>query len=147
MKPINSSAPVKAKKSIVIHADIERVWNILTHINKWSAWNADISISKMNGQIQVGQTFDWKTGGTTLHSNIHTCNPNTQFGWTGKVFGVYAIHNWILSETANGTKVTVEESMEGILAKLFRKSFQQTLENGMANWLESLKKECEKKTG
>ncbi|AFL79852.1 Polyketide cyclase / dehydrase and lipid transport [Aequorivita sublithincola DSM 14238] len=144
MKPINNSAPVKAEKSIIINSDIDKVWQILTDIDNWSNWNSDISKSKINGEIRKAQTFDWKTGGTKLHSEIHTYNPKNKFGWTGKVLGVYAIHNWNLTETENGTTVLVAESMEGFLAKLFRKSFQKTLENGMTNWLELMKKECEK---
>ncbi len=144
MKSINNTAPVKAKKSIIIDSNIEKVWRILTDIDNWSKWNSDISISKINGKIQTGSTFNWKIGGTKLLSEIHTYKPKKEIGWTGKVFGVFAIHNWNLSETENSTRVSVEESMEGFLTKLFRKSFQRNLENGMNSWLILLKEECEK---
>jgi hypothetical protein len=55
-----------------------------------------------------------------------------------------AIHNWTLTETNGQTDVSVEESMEGFFAKLFKKSFNINLEKGKLNWLELLKKECEK---
>ena len=58
-------------------------------------------------------------------------------------FGVYAIHNWTLTETDGNTIVKVDESMEGILARLFRKSFNKNLEKGMQRWLDLLKLECE----
>lgn len=88
MKSIINSAPVKAEKSIIINSNIERVWKVLTDIDNWSNWNSYISKSKINGGIETGQTFDWKTGGTKLHSEIHTYNPKNEFGWTGKILGV-----------------------------------------------------------
>jgi hypothetical protein len=58
--------------------------------------------------------------------------------------GIFAIHNWHLKQQNNGTEVLVEESMEGLLARIFKKSFNQNLERGMLKWLELLKLECEK---
>ncbi len=71
-------------------------------------------------------------------------NPFKNFGWTGKTFGMFAIHNWTLTETNGQTIVSVDESMEGFLAKLLKKSFKKNLEKGMQNWLDLLKQECEK---
>ena len=34
--------------------------------------------------------------------------------------------------------------MEGFLAKLFKNAFNKNLEKGMQNWLDMLKKECER---
>ena len=76
MKSINKSAPVKAEKSIIINADIQKVWQTLTDINNWSDWNHNIPLSKLNGEIKIGQTFDWHTGRSKIHSEIHTYNPN-----------------------------------------------------------------------
>lgn len=64
---------------------------------------------------------------------------------TGKITGVFAIHNWTLSSNGNHTTVHVEESLEGILPKLFKKQFQKNLDQGMAKSLMELKSACEKK--
>jgi len=144
MKSINSNSPVKCSKSITIQASKEKVWEILTDINNWAAWQTDISNPKLNGNLAPETTFTWKTGGAKIHSKLHTVQPFTYFGWTGKTFGVFAIHNWSLSETNGQTKVTVDESMEGFLAKVFKNAFNKNLEKGMISWLELLKKECEK---
>lgn len=98
----------------------------------------------MNGELKPETTFDWKTGGAKIHSILHTVNPYNQFGWTGRSFGMFAIHNWTLTEQVGNTTVQVDESMEGFLAGLFKKSFNKNLEKGMQNWLEFLKHESEK---
>lgn len=144
MKNINHNAAVTCSKSITIHANAAKVWGILTNINNWASWQTDISNAKLNGLLAPGSTFSWKTGGAKIQSTLHTVEPNTAFGWTGKTFGMFAIHNWTLTESNGQTTVTVDESMEGLLATLFKKSFNKNLEKGMQKWLELLKAECGK---
>ena len=144
MKTINTDAPVTCSKTVVIQADSKKVWAVLTDIDNWAAWQTDISKPKLNGVLQTGTTFDWKTGGAKIHSTLHTVNPYSQFGWTGKTFGIFAIHNWTLTERNGQTTVEVDESMEGFLARLFKPSFNENLEKGMQRWLDLLKQTCEK---
>lgn len=144
MQSINQHAAVKCAKQILIDARPELVWNVLTNIAKWPGWNKDISYTKLNGSLQPGTSFDWKTGGTKIRSVLHTVDPHKHFGWTGKTLGIFAVHNWTLAEENRKTRVTVEESMEGFLASIFRGSFNKMLEKGMLSWLEMLKQECEK---
>lgn len=144
MKSINNNAPVKCSKTITINASGKEVWEILTSIDNWASWQTDISKAKLNGELKPGTTFEWKTGGAKIHSTIHTVEPFDVFGWTGKAFGMFAIHNWTLTENNGQTKVAVDESMDGFTAKLFKKSFNRNLEKGMQNWLDLLKAECEK---
>ncbi|MBI3218957.1 MAG: SRPBCC family protein [Bacteroidetes bacterium] len=144
MKSINENAPVKCSKSIRIAASPEKVWQVLTTIDQWANWQTEISKPKLNGKLEANTTFKWKTGGAKIFSTLHTVVPHRQFGWTGKTFGMYAIHNWTLHQEGEFTIVSVDESMQGFLAGLFKKSFNKNLAKGMQTWLELLKKECEK---
>ena len=144
MKGINNNAPIKCSKSIVIAAPSTKVWAVLTNINNWANWQTEISKPKLNGELQPNTTFDWKTGGVKIHSTLHTVEPFSQFGWTGKTFGMLAIHNWKLTDVKGETSVLVDESLEGFLASIFKKLFINKLEKSMQVWLNLLKKECEK---
>lgn len=144
MKAINNNAPVKCTKTIIIDASNEKVWSIMTNINNWTTWQTEISKANLNGLLKPETKFEWKTGGAKIYSTLHTVEPLKYFGWTGNTFGIFAIHNWTLSEIKNQTLVTVEESMEGFFAKVFKKAFNKSLEKGMQNWLNFLKQECEK---
>lgn len=143
MKEINQNAPVVARKGIWIDASPDQVWNVLSDINQWQVWNPDISFAEAPKFLIADQSFTWKSGGMKITSTIHTANPNRALGWTGKVMGVFAIHNWRLNDEKNGTRLVVEESMEGFLAGLMKKSFQKTLDKGMSRWLDFLKAEAE----
>ena len=131
MKSINNDAPVTCIKTIKIHASRETVWEVMTNIDRWADWQTDISTPKLNGELQPESTFDWKTGGARIHSTLHTVEPFHYFGWTGRSFGMLAIHNWTLTETEGMTTVQVEESMEGFLASVFKKMLTHNLEKGM----------------
>ena len=145
MKSINEQAPVKSKQSLVINASPERIWQLLTAISEWSQWQQLITRVRTSGPVQAGTVFNWTTGGAAITSTVHTMQPHTSFGWTGKTFGLFAIHNWTLKrQSADSTLVTVEESMEGWLASLFKKTFNKNLAKGMAFWLTALKAAAEK---
>ncbi len=144
MKSINNNAPVKCSKTITINASSEKVWATMTNIDNWATWQTEISNPKLEGELMPNTTFVWKTGGAKINSTLHTVEPNKQFGWTGKTFGIFAIHNWTITDLIGQTRVSVDESMEGFLAGLLRKSFNKNLEKAMQNWLDLLKQECEK---
>lgn len=141
---INKDAPVVQSKEMVINAEPETIWEVLTTIKRWSNWNSKIKNPTIEEEANVGVTFTWKTNGSKIKSQIHTFERFTAFGWTGKAFGARAIHNWYLEPTENGTMVIVKESMEGWLVRLFKRKINNTVKNDMAYWLEQLKIESER---
>ncbi len=141
---INQEAPVVQRNEIVINAAPENVWQVLTNIETWDKWNERIKKPKLQGQLDVGRSFTWKTNGSKIKSKIHSLTPNQTLGWQGKAFGASAIHNWYLERTEDGTKVRVEESMEGWVTNLMKKKMNEKLADDMLYWLEQLKEECEK---
>ena len=141
---INQEAPVVQTNEIVINAKPEKVWQILTNIQNWDKWNERIKKPKVQDNLQVGSSFTWKTNGSNIKSKIHSFTSNRILGWQGKAFGASAIHNWYLEPTEYGTKVRVEESMEGWVINLMKKKMNEKLAEDMLYWLEQLKKECEK---
>lgn len=144
MKNINRDAKVQCRKQIDIHASRDIVWALLSNIDRWPEWQPDISQSKLESPLAAGARFTWKSGGARINSALHTVEAPHLFGWIGKTFGISAIHNWSLEEKNGYTQVIVEESMDGILATLFRGSFNRDLEKGIQNWLNHLKQEAEK---
>ncbi|HVZ55347.1 MAG TPA: SRPBCC family protein [Chitinophagaceae bacterium] len=143
MKPINKQAPVSCIRSIRISAAPAPVWELLSDINKWPAWQPDISRAALHGDLAPATGFSWKTGGASIRSILHTVEPGHGLGWTGKTMGMQAIHNWTLHPVAGGTEVRVEESLEGWLVVLLRRMFQKNLEQGMDRWLRYLKQAAE----
>ena len=141
---INKEAPVKTYQEITINAPVQKVYQIMSDIDHWEDWHSDVKDPKLNGVFKKGSTFDWKSGGLTIHSTLHTVQPGHKIGWSGKAFGAFAIHNWSFVEHNGKTTVKVEESMEGWLVSLMRSTFQKGLESSLQIWLKNLKIQAEK---
>ncbi|MCB0464081.1 MAG: SRPBCC family protein [Aequorivita sp.] len=142
--PINEEAPVKSHSAIVINAPTEKVWQILTKINDWPTWQSEVTESNLKEELKEGVEFRWKAGGLSFTSQIHTVEPNIKFGWTGKTFGASAIHNWFFKDEGAKTTVYVDESLQGMLPKIFKRYFQKNLDNGVQKNLMELKIASEK---
>jgi uncharacterized membrane protein len=141
--PIKKNAPAVAAKTIKIEAPVSVVWNVLTDINNWPAWQKSVTESKLSGELNEGAVFKWKAGGMPFNSRIHTKKNHTQFGWTGTTFGASAVHNWHFEQKGNKTLVKVEESLQGALPGLLKRWFQKKLDEGMQTNLEELKEAAE----
>jgi len=144
VKNINNNAPLKYCKTILINSSPEKIWEVITDINQWTSWETDIKNPKINGHLKPNTVFDFKINRVKIRSKIHTVEPFHHFGWTAKFFGMYIIHNMTLTETKGQTLVSDDESLEGVIVRLFKKLFDKKLEKNKQNWLEQLKKECEK---
>jgi uncharacterized membrane protein len=141
--PINPNAPVKSKDFIQIAAPVDKVWMVLTEIDQWTSWQKNVTEAKLNGALEEGIQFDWKSGGLSFQSKIHTITPKQMFGWTGRTIGASAIHNWWFEENEMGTIVHVEESLQGVLPRIFTKFFQKNLDQGLKENLLELKTAAE----
>ena len=144
MPPIKLNAPVQSTKSILINSSLEKVWNILSDIEHWPNWQPDIRYARLNGPFKSGTDFVWKINGFKIHSTLDQLAPLQHFGWSGKSMGIYAIHNWKLHVINGRVNVTVEESMEGLLARLFKHKLTNDLGKSFEKWLQLLKVQCEK---
>lgn len=143
MKAIDKNAPVKSSMTINIKASAAKTWQVLSDIDNWVNWQEGINKSCLNGELKPGTDFIWKADGIKIHSILHTVEPYKRIGWTGKAIGTYAIHNYTLTEENGITIIFVEESLNGFLPRLLKKSFQKNLENGMKKGLKLLKTKCE----
>lgn len=141
---INQKAPVVQAKDIFINANIELDWSLLTKIDQWPRWNKNIKKTYLQKAPAVGIAFTWQSNGSKIKSKIHTYDIHKAIGWSGEAFGAKAIHNWYLKPAEKGTKICVEESMEGWLVSLMKNKMNRFLEKDMTHWLKCLKVECEK---
>jgi len=55
---------------VTIDAPVSRVWDLLTGINRWPAWNQAIQEAQLGEPLRGGSTFWWKWGRHTLHSKV-----------------------------------------------------------------------------
>jgi len=142
---IDTSAPVFSRKEIIIHAPVEKVWQIQTGIESWVNWQPDVSSAQLEGSLATGTVFRWKAKGLAITSTLHTVEPQQRIGWTGVSLGMYAIHNWTFERQGEkNTHVVTEESLSGWLTRLMKLLDPLFLEKSLEASLQILKATAER---
>ena len=140
------NAPVFAEGSITIAAPRELVWQVLTDLEGWPAWNPGVKSLALSGPLAVGATFRWKAGPGTIRSKIEQYAAPSAIGWTGKTFGIRARHAWQLAASDDGTTiVTTQESWRGPVPSLLRGSLANTLAKALTDGLQALSHETSRR--
>ena len=140
---IDTGAAAVSNKEILIGASLDEVWQVHTNIDAWSDWNADVSDSKLEGDLAPGSVFRWKSGGMGITSRIEAIENRRMIEWSGEAFGAHARHVWTFRPENGGTLVTTAESLDGWLVRLFRGRMQRMLDTTLNAWLQDLKAEAE----
>ena len=68
-------------------------------------------------------------------------------GWLGRTLGINAVHVYRLEPQEGGTRVTSEESYEGLPVRLMHGRMQKMLDEATERGLQSLKVEAERRRG
>jgi hypothetical protein len=139
----NPEAPAIAAVDVFIEAPIEAVWDILCDFMKWPAWNKSVSKITIGGPVQAGTSFEWLADGWKIVSCLEEVDPPRRIAWSGKTFGIRAVHVWELAVKGSGTHVHTSESFEGLVAVLSRAFTRRALAKSLAQGVTALKAEAE----
>jgi hypothetical protein len=133
----NRNAPVFSEGQIEITASSEALWDLMADISGWPTWNPDVKEVSVQGDVAQGTVFRWKAGPGTITSVLRLVDRPRALGWTGRTFGIDAIHVWRFEPRGGVTIASMEESFDGLVAKLFRRRLQRQLDattySGLAN--------------
>jgi hypothetical protein len=139
------NAPVYASNQIEISADPRVVWDVVATIDEWPRWNPDVKEASLDGELTVGSVFWWKAGPGTIKSTLRRVDPPREVSWTGVSLGVKAIHVWRIEPRDGGSVLSTEESWDGFVARLFRRSSQRTLDKALRDGPVHVKAEAERR--
>ena len=144
---IDQNAPVIAHEQILIAADAQTVWDVLSDIEHWPSWNEAVRSVAVHGPVAPGTSFRWKAGPGTIKSRIAEVDAPRRIVWTGVTLGIRAVDAFSFEAAEGGTLVHQTESWDGLLARLFRSRMERTLRSGLRDGLRSLKAEAERQAG
>jgi hypothetical protein len=135
----NRDAPVFSEGAIEIAAPAESLWDRLADLENWPAWNPEVKEISVDGPVAEGTVFRWKAGPGTITSTIRLADRPRAIGWTGRTFGVKAIHVWRFEQRGANTVASMEESFEGLMARILRGKLQRQLDATTQAGLRNLK--------
>jgi uncharacterized protein YndB with AHSA1/START domain len=143
---IDRYAPVVGTSETEIAAAPEVVWEVLIGIAHWPSWNPDVKSAAVDGELAEGSEFRWKAGPGTITSTLQRIERPRRITWTGRTFGVNAMHAYALEPRGGKTFVRTEESYDGFVARRFRGQLQKRLDRALDDGLRHLKTEVERRT-
>jgi uncharacterized protein YndB with AHSA1/START domain len=142
---INRNAPARAEGERQIAADPQTVFAVISAIDQWPSWNPDVKSVELQGPVQEGTVFRWKSGPSTLTSTLQVVDPPHEIAWTGTTMGIKAVHVFRFQANDVGTLARSEESWEGLIASLLKGYSRKTLDKGIRSVLSHLKTEAERR--
>jgi hypothetical protein len=122
------------------------VFAVISAIDQWPSWNPDVKSVTLQGPLQPGTVFRWKSGLSSLTSTVQVVDPPRELTWTGTTMGIKAVHVFRFRANGGGTLARSEESWEGLLASLLKGYSRKTLDKGIRSVLSHLKVEAERRT-
>ena len=143
---INPNAAATAAGEVQIAASPEAVWDVLSDIDGWPRWNADVKSARLDGPLAVGSQFRWKSGMASLTSTLETVRYPAEIGWTGTAMTIKAVHVFTLEPRDGGTFVRSEESFDGFVARMLKGYSRKTMDSAIRSFLSGLKRESESRS-
>lgn len=128
---------------MLIDADPETVFSVLSDLEGWSVWNPDVKWVKVEGSVEPGTVFRWKAGPNTITSTLRAIEAPGHIGWTGSMMGIRAAHVFWFEPKDGGTLARSAESFDGLLVKLLKGYSRRRLEQALRDVLAQLKVEAE----
>lgn len=119
--------------SVDIPASPSTVWDVLTDVDAYSAWN---TLLRVSGDYVVGETVDARLSVPGLPTvsfapTIVTVDPDREITWRSTLFGHAAEHTFRIEPAPDGTTTFVQhETIDGPLAAPVVGRLDRRLERG-----------------
>ncbi len=141
---VDERAQVQATAEISVAAPVEKVWRLISQIDRWPSWNPAVRDVQVHGGVAVDMSFDWVNGKSRIRSTLAVVDPLHEITWSGVSAGVRAVHRNMLEQTPDGmVRVRSTESMSMPFLGLIFSS--EKLRAGLNDWLATLKQAAEEK--
>ncbi|MCL4239938.1 MAG: SRPBCC family protein [Dehalococcoidia bacterium] len=132
--------------SIHINASPDRVWDVISDIDRWPEWTPSVlTVKKVTeGPLAHGTTARVHAKGTPESTwTVSESLPPKSFTWGTKVRGAATTAGHVIEPTDSGAKVTLSLEVRGIAATLFKPFLAKGISENLRLEAEGLKRQSE----
>ena len=144
-------AELKAEKSIVVNAPIEKVWKLMLDIPGWPKWFPALKAAGpvSGAPLAQGSVLSFKLAlmgpALTMKVSVIESQPPRRVAWTGGMLGVSAVHSFDFETQGGKTKVISKEAFQGPMVGFLKIFFNDAALGKLhQDWIEALKVAAEK---
>jgi len=126
LRPVGADPrpPIEVRNETVIHASVERVWDLLTDVERWPSWYRACRWVRVESPATAGPrvVFRWKAHPVELRSTVVAADRPRSFAITADALGLHAERTFSLrpSRDGSGTVAISHETQVGLFPWLGR---------------------------
>ena len=126
LRPVSTASrpPIEVRNETVIRASAERVWDLLTDVERWPSWYRACRWVRVESTDTAGRpaSFRWKAHPVELHSTVIAAARPHSFAIVADARGLHAERKFTVRPTPDGlsTVVVSHETQVGLLPWLGR---------------------------
>jgi uncharacterized protein YndB with AHSA1/START domain len=105
----SSRPPIVVRNEVVIPASAERVWDLLTDVERWPSWYRACRWVRVESRGRAGEalSFRWKAHPVELRSQVIASERPHTFAIVADSRGLHADRRFTIRPTPDGLSVTV----------------------------------------
>ena len=114
---------IRVEQTIDINAPPERVWAVMTDVEKWPEWTESMkSVKRLEeGPFGLGSTARLRIRrAPTGVFKVTQFTEGRSFTWENKSFGILGVASHVIEPDGAGSKVTLSVTFSGPMATLFK---------------------------
>src|SRR3990172_11368027 len=114
---------IHVERTIQINAPPERVWAVMSDVERWPEWTESMKSVKHldSGDLGAGSKAKLRirrSPNATVWT-VTELTPNRSFTWEAKSGGVKGVAKHVIEPDGSGSKVTLTVDLSGIVATIF----------------------------
>jgi len=107
------------EEAILIHSDIDTVWQAFTDLSRWNNWNTIARrTTSSSGYMAEGEQFSFYLSPFSIPvlitPKVQEVIPLEKIIWAGSKFGICSRHEFQFQQITNGVLVTSKEKFTGL---------------------------------
>ena len=136
---------MRIEHAVIIHADMDTVWNIFTDMTCWHDWNSVAGdVTSEQDKLTEGKhiAFCIRPFAFPVHIRpvVDEVIPRRRIAWSGKKYGIHAYHEFIFRQDDDSVVLTSRETFKvNFIQKVFFHVSKKRLHHLSMKMLEELK--------
>jgi len=112
------------EESILIHAEMDKVWKIFTNLTCWNEWNtvmSDVCSNEkcLSNESEISCCFRSFLFSVSANIIVEEVVPYKRIVWSAKKKGFFARNEFSFQNHSKGVTVTSREAFTGMLVRVF----------------------------
>lgn len=139
------AAPVTGCAATFVDAAPARVFDLISDVLMWPAWNRSIDHTAAEGDLAPGVGFEWLSGEMHYAARVRLFERPGRIMWSTRTLGHREVTSWEIAANGSGSEVLLEESRAGVMPTFMPGRTRRALQSDTSSRLEALKVAAERR--